>query len=139
MGNREYTPCPRPHVVVDFHSSYAFLENNLVYTMVNPLGKKRVRVYTMPNSLLRETNSLRSIHHALRLATIKYSSCNLSIGILFYYISMISGGNQSLTSFSFFNQTQFFTLLFYIANLILSKIYQFLWDRSCTYTIYYTF
>jgi hypothetical protein len=49
----------------------------------------------MPNSLLRETNSLRSIHHALRLATIKYSSCNLSNDILFYYISIISGGNQS--------------------------------------------
>jgi hypothetical protein len=74
-------------VVVGFHSSYAFLENNLVYTMLNPLrkkrvrvytmlnplGKKRVRVYTMPNSLLRETNSLRSIHYALRLATIRYS------------------------------------------------------------------
>jgi hypothetical protein len=98
MGNREYTPCPRSHVVVGFHSSYAFLENNLVYTMLNPLRKKRVRVYIMPNSLLRETNSLRSIHHALRLAIIQYSSCNLSIGILFYYISMISGGNQSSTS-----------------------------------------
>jgi hypothetical protein len=61
------------HVVVGFHSSYAFLENNLVYTMVNPLGKKRVRVYIMSNSLFRETNSLRSIHHALRLATIRYS------------------------------------------------------------------
>jgi hypothetical protein len=73
MGNQEYTPCPRSHVVVGFHSSYAFLENNLVYTMLNPLGKKRVRVYTMPNSLLRETNSLRSIHYALRLATIRYS------------------------------------------------------------------
>jgi hypothetical protein len=72
-------------MVVSFHSSYVFLENNLVYTMLNPLGKKRVKVYTMPNSLLRETNSLRSILHALRLATIKYSSCNLSIGILFYY------------------------------------------------------
>jgi hypothetical protein len=70
MGNREYTPCPRSHVIVDFHSSYAFLENNLVYIMLNPLGKKRVRVYTMHNSLLRETNSLRSIHYALRLATI---------------------------------------------------------------------
>jgi hypothetical protein len=116
MGNYEYTPCPRSHVVVGFHSSYAFLENNLVYTMLNLLRKKRVRVYTIPNSLLRETNSLRSIHHALRLATIKYSSCNLSIGILFYYISMISGGNQSPTSFSLFNQTQFFSLLFYIAK-----------------------
>jgi hypothetical protein len=126
-------------VVVGFHNSYAFLESNLVYTMLNPLGKKRVRVYTMSNSLLRETNSLRIIHHALRLSTIKYSLCNLSIGILFYYISMISGGNRSPTSFSFFNQTQFFSLLFYIANLILSKIYQSPWDRSCTYTLYYTF
>jgi hypothetical protein len=51
-------------VVVSFHSSYAFLENNLVYAML------RVRVYALPNSLLRETNSLRSICHALRLATI---------------------------------------------------------------------
>jgi hypothetical protein len=84
-------------VVVGFHSSYAFLKNNLVYTMLNPLGKKRVRVYIMPNSLLRETNSLRSIHHSLRLATIKYSLCNLSTGILFYCISIISGGNQSPT------------------------------------------
>jgi hypothetical protein len=24
MGNREYMPCPRSHVVVGFHSSYAF-------------------------------------------------------------------------------------------------------------------
>jgi hypothetical protein len=48
------------HAVVSFHSSYAFLENILVYTMLNPLGKKRVRVYIMPNLLLRETNSLRS-------------------------------------------------------------------------------
>jgi hypothetical protein len=86
-------------VVIGFHSSYAFLENSLVYTMLNPLGNKRVRVYTMPNSLLRETNSLRSIHYALRLATIKYSSCNLSTGILFYGISMISGGNQSPTPY----------------------------------------
>jgi hypothetical protein len=76
MGNREYIPCPRSHMVVGFHSSYVFLENNLVYTMLNPLGKKRVRIYTMPSSLLRETNSLRSIHYTLRLATIKYSSCN---------------------------------------------------------------
>jgi hypothetical protein len=60
-------------VVVGFHSSYAFLENNLVYAILNPLRKQRVRVYDMPNLLLRETNSLRSIHHALRLATIRYS------------------------------------------------------------------
>jgi hypothetical protein len=32
-------------VVVDFHSSFAFLENNLVYIILDPLGKKRVRVY----------------------------------------------------------------------------------------------
>jgi hypothetical protein len=138
MGIQKYTPCPRSHMVVGFHSSYDFLENNLVYTMLNPLGKKRVRIYTMPNSLLRETNNLRSIHHALRLATINYSSCNLSIGILFYHISMINGGNQSPTSFSLFNQTQFFSILFYIANLISNKIYQSLWDRSYTYTLYYT-
>jgi hypothetical protein len=86
-------------VVVGFHSSYAFLENNLVYAMLNPLRKKRVRAYAMPNSLRRETNSLRSIRHALRLKTIKYSSCNLSTSILFYCISMISGGNQSPASY----------------------------------------
>jgi hypothetical protein len=99
MGNREYTSCPKSHVVVSFYSSYAFLENNLVYTMLNPLAKKRVRVYTVPNLLLRETDCLRSIHHALRLAIVKYSSCNLSIGILFYCISMISGRNQSPASY----------------------------------------
>jgi hypothetical protein len=60
-------------VVVGFHSSYAFLENNLVYAILNPLREKIVRVYDMPNSLLRETNILRSIRHALRLATIRYS------------------------------------------------------------------
>jgi hypothetical protein len=86
-------------VVVDFHSSYAFLENNLVYAMLNPLRKERVRVYAMPNSFHRETNSLKSIHHALRLTAIKYSSCNLSTSILFYCISMISGGNQSPASY----------------------------------------
>jgi hypothetical protein len=84
-------------VAVSFHSSYVFLENNLIYAMLNPLRKKRVRVYAMPNSLLKETNSLRSICHALRLVTIKYSSCNLSVGILFYCISMINDGNQSPT------------------------------------------
>jgi hypothetical protein len=92
-------PCPKSHVIVGFHSSYAFLENNLVYDKLNPLRKKRVRVYAMPNLLQREINSLRSIRHALRLTTIKYSSCNLSIGILFYCISMISGRNQSLASY----------------------------------------
>jgi hypothetical protein len=86
-------------VVIGFHSSYAFLENNLVYAMLNPLKKKRVRVYAMPNSLLRKTNNLRIIRHPLRFATIKYSSCNLSIGILFCCISIISGGNQSLAPY----------------------------------------
>jgi hypothetical protein len=52
---------------------------------------------------------------------------------------MISGGNQSPTSFLLLNQTQFLSLLLYIANLILSIIYQSLWDRSCTYTLYYIF
>jgi hypothetical protein len=36
MGNWEYILCPRSHVVVSFHRSYAFLENNLVYAMLNP-------------------------------------------------------------------------------------------------------
>ena len=70
MENQEYIPCHRSHVIVSFHSFYAFLKNNLVYTMLNPLRKKIVRIYTMPNSLLRETNSLRSIYHALRLTTL---------------------------------------------------------------------
>jgi hypothetical protein len=95
MGNREYMPYLRSHVVVGFHNSYAFLENNLVYAMLNTLIKKRVRVYAMINSLRRETNSLKSIRHGLRLTTIKYSSCNLSIGIFLYCINMISSGNQS--------------------------------------------
>jgi hypothetical protein len=73
MENWEYMPRPKSHVVVSFHNSYAFFKNNLVYAMLNPLRKKRVRVYAMPNWLLRETNILRSIRHALRLATIRYS------------------------------------------------------------------
>jgi hypothetical protein len=52
---------------------------------------------------------------------------------------MISGGNQSPTSFLLLNQTQFLSILLYIANLILSIIYQALWNRSCTYTLYYIF
>jgi hypothetical protein len=99
IENREYILCPKSHVVVGFYSSYAFLENNLVYDILNPLRKKRIRVYAMPNLLLRKTNNLRSICHTLKLATIKYSSCNLSIVILFYCISMISGGNQSPTPY----------------------------------------
>ena len=43
MGNQEYIPCARSHVVVGFYSSYAFFENKLVYAMLNPLRKKRVR------------------------------------------------------------------------------------------------
>jgi hypothetical protein len=52
---------------------------------------------------------------------------------------MISGGNQSPTSFLLLNQTQFLSILLYIANLILSIIYQSLWNQSCTYTLYYIF
>jgi hypothetical protein len=40
--------------------------------MLNPLKMKRIRVDAMPNSLLREINSLRSRCHALRVANIKY-------------------------------------------------------------------
>jgi hypothetical protein len=36
MGNQEYILYPRSHVIVGFHSSYAFLENILVYAMLNP-------------------------------------------------------------------------------------------------------
>jgi hypothetical protein len=41
------------------------LKNNLVDTMLNPSMKKRVRVDTMPNSLLREINSFRRRYHSL--------------------------------------------------------------------------
>jgi len=41
------------------------LKNNLVDTMLNPSRKKRVRVDTMPNSLLREINSFRRRYHSL--------------------------------------------------------------------------
>jgi hypothetical protein len=40
--------------------------------MINPLRKKRIRVDVIPNSLLREINSLRSRYNALRLTNIKY-------------------------------------------------------------------
>jgi hypothetical protein len=51
--------------------------------MLNPLRKKRVRVDVMPNSLLRETNSLRSRCHALRLANIEYCDMVVALCILF--------------------------------------------------------
>jgi hypothetical protein len=49
-----------------------FLKDIGVDAMPNPLKKKRIRVDIMPNSLLREINSLSSRCHALRLANIKY-------------------------------------------------------------------
>jgi hypothetical protein len=64
MGNQEYMLCPRSHVFVGFHSSYAFLENNLVYTMLNPLRKKRVKVYAMPKQRIRYGVYSKSIPHA---------------------------------------------------------------------------
>jgi hypothetical protein len=51
--------------------------------MLNPLTKKRVRVDVMPNSLLREINSLRSKCHALRLTNIKYRDMVVALCILF--------------------------------------------------------
>ena len=62
---------------------YAFLKNNLVDAMLNPLRKKRVRVDAMPNLLLREINSLRSRCHALRLANIEYHDMVVALCILF--------------------------------------------------------
>jgi hypothetical protein len=41
------------------------LKNKLVDTMLNPSRKKRVRVDTMSNSLLREINSFRRRYHSL--------------------------------------------------------------------------
>jgi len=41
------------------------LKNNLVNTMLNPSRKKRVRVVTMHNSLLREISSFRRRYHSL--------------------------------------------------------------------------
>jgi hypothetical protein len=48
--------------------------------------KKKIRVDTMPNSLLREISSLRSKYHAFRLAGIKYINIIVSIVILFILI-----------------------------------------------------
>jgi hypothetical protein len=66
-------------VVVSFHSSYIFLENNAIYAMLNPLRKKRVRVYSIPNSLLRETPfglQPLGIHNMIR--SLAYCSINLA-------------------------------------------------------------
>lgn len=62
---------------------YAFLKNNLVDVMLNPLRKKRIRVDAMPNSLLREINSLRHSCPALRLANIEYLDMVVALCILF--------------------------------------------------------
>jgi hypothetical protein len=51
--------------------------------MLNPLRKKKVRVDAMPNSSLREINSLRSRCHALRLANIEYRDMVVALCILF--------------------------------------------------------
>jgi hypothetical protein len=64
--------------------------------MLNLLRKKRVIVDAMPNSLLREINSLRSRCHALRLANIKYHDMVVALCILLPYLSMISGGYRNL-------------------------------------------
>jgi hypothetical protein len=54
--------------------------------MLNPLRKKRVRVDVMPNSLLREINSLRSRCHALRLTNIEYHDMVVTIVHIVYLI-----------------------------------------------------
>jgi hypothetical protein len=54
--------------------------------LLNPLERKKIRVDTMPNSLLREINSLRSGYYAFRFTNIKYSNIIVRIGILFILI-----------------------------------------------------
>jgi hypothetical protein len=88
--------------------------------MLNPFRKKRIRIDTMPNSLLREINSLRSKYHALRLTNIGYLDI---IGILAYclsYSSMVSGGYQNLT---------LFILIIFIQPLILFHYFNFTGDN----------
>ena len=89
MGNREYIPRPRSHVFVDFHSFYASLKNNLIYIMLNPLRKKKVRVYTIP------------------LGWQTLDSHNV-IKVLFYCVSVISGGYHHFTLLSSSNQKSIF-------------------------------
>ena len=50
-----------------------------VDTMLNPLGKKRIRVDAIPNSLHREINSLRSRYHAFGLTSIKYTDMTMAL------------------------------------------------------------
>jgi hypothetical protein len=61
------------HFSTLFNDMTLFIKKkNLVDAMLNPLRKNRIRIDVMPNSLLREINSLRSRCHALKLANIKY-------------------------------------------------------------------
>jgi hypothetical protein len=63
--------------------------------MLNPLRKKRIRVDTMPNSLLRGINGFWSRYHALRPTNSEYHDMVVALCILLLYLSMISGGYRS--------------------------------------------
>jgi hypothetical protein len=83
MENREYHAVS--FMCLSISTNLCFLEEQLS-VMINPLRENRIRVDTMPNSLLRKINSLRSRYHALRLAKTKYIKMIVSIGILFILI-----------------------------------------------------
>jgi hypothetical protein len=63
--------------------------------MLNSLRKKRIRVDTMPNSLLRGINGFWSRYHALRPTNNEYHDMVVALCILLLYLSMISGGYRS--------------------------------------------
>ena len=79
--------------------------------MLNPLRKKRIRVDTMPNSLLREINGFWSRYHALRLANNEYHDMVVALCILLLYLSMISGGYRSPTLYSYYFNSIFLSHL----------------------------
>jgi hypothetical protein len=54
--------------------------------MLNPLRKKRIRVDTMPNSLLREINGFWSRYHALRPTNSEYLDMIVALCILLILI-----------------------------------------------------
>jgi hypothetical protein len=87
--------------------------------MLNPLRKKRVIVEAMPNSLLREINSLRSRCHALRLGNIEYHDMVVALCILLLYLSMISGGYRNPTHYSYYFNSIFLSR--FIHNIFLGN------------------
>ena len=82
-----------------FLKIYASLKNNLVDTMLNVLGKKRIRVDTMPDSFIRKINSLRSRYHALRLTNIEYLDVIGTLAHCLSHVSMVSSGFQNPNPF----------------------------------------